>query len=199
MNARRNLQTFRRAGKPPSKAFAACREGKMAVFGSDDYINDAVVRYSDTLLRLCYTYVKNTSDAEDITQEVFLSLIKRGIPFESDEHEKAWLLRLAINKCKNHLKSGWVRHNAPLDDNRAEAESIPDGGFSGESTVLEAVMALPEKYRTPVHLFYYNEMSIKEIAVSLGKKEATVGTLLARGRKLLRESLKGGVDIEEEH
>jgi RNA polymerase sigma-70 factor (ECF subfamily) len=168
----------------------------MAVFGSDEYIKDTVVRYSDTLLRLCYTYVKNTSDAEDLTQEVFLSLIKRNLPFESEEHEKAWLLRLAINKCKNHLKSGWIRHNAPLDDNRAEAEAIPDEGFSGENTFLESVMAQPEKYRTPVHLFYFSEMSIKEIAVMLEKKEATVGTLLARGRKLLRESLSGGVEFE---
>jgi RNA polymerase sigma-70 factor (ECF subfamily) len=166
----------------------------MAVFGTDEYIQDTVVRYSDTLLRLCYSYVKNTSDAEDLTQEVFLSLIKRGIPFESDEHEKAWLLRLAINKCKNHLTSGWMRHNAPLDDNRAQAEAIPDEGFSGENAVLEAVMALPEKYRTPVHLFYYGDMSIKEIAAATGKKEATVGTLLARGRKLLQGILSGRED-----
>jgi RNA polymerase sigma-70 factor (ECF subfamily) len=167
-----------------------------AVFGTDEYIAQTVGKYSETLLRLCFTYVKNTSDAEDLTQDVFLSLLKRDIPFESEEHEKAWLLRLAINKCKNHLKSGWVRHNTALDDNRIEAENIPDEHFTGENSVLEAVMALPEKYRTPIHLFYYNDMTIKEIAAAIGKKEATVGTLLARGRKLLKETLIGGVEIE---
>jgi RNA polymerase sigma-70 factor (ECF subfamily) len=127
-----------------------------------------------------------------------LSLIKRNIPFESEEHEKAWLLRLAINKCKNHLTSGWMRHKTSLDDNRIEAEAIPDEGFSGENPVLEAVMALPEKYRTPVHLFYFNDLSIKEIAAAIGKKEATVGTLLARGRKLLKTTLTGEGDETDE-
>jgi RNA polymerase sigma-70 factor (ECF subfamily) len=159
-----------------------------------EYISQTVKKYSDTLLRLSYTYVKNTADAEDITQDVFMSLIKREIPFESEEHEKAWLLRLTINKCKNHLKSGWIRHNTALDE--TIAESIPDEHFTGENSVLEAVMALPEKYRTPIHLFYYNEMSIKEIAAAIGKKEATVGTLLARGRKLLKDSMIGGISDE---
>jgi RNA polymerase sigma-70 factor (ECF subfamily) len=130
---------------------------------------------------------------------VFLSLIKREIPFESDEHEKAWLLRLAINKCKNHLKSGWVRHNAALDDNRAEAEAIPDEHFFGENPVLEAVLALPEKYRTPIHLYYYSGYTIKEIAAAIGKKEATVGTLLSRGRNLLKNSMIGGVEDESKY
>jgi RNA polymerase sigma-70 factor (ECF subfamily) len=165
-----------------------------SVKGTDEYIAETVEKYSDTLLRLCYTYVKNSSDAEDITQDVFLSLLKREAPFESAEHEKAWLLRLAINKCKNHLKSGWIRHNTPLDDTLSE--NIPDEHFTGENTVLEAVMALPEKYRTPIHLFYYNELSIKEIAAAIGKKEATVGTLLARGRKLLKDSMIGGISDE---
>jgi RNA polymerase sigma-70 factor (ECF subfamily) len=190
------MQTFRRGST--SKTVVELNLGKdmSSVNHSDEYISRTVEKYSDTLLRLCYSYVKNTSDAEDITQDVFLSLLKRDAPFDSDEHEKAWLLRLAINKCKNHLKSGWVKHSAALDDNRAEAEAIPDESFTGENAVLEAVMALPEKYRTPIHLFYYNELSIKEISAAIGKKEATVGTLLARGRKLLKEILNGG-DFDE--
>ncbi|MDR0974121.1 MAG: sigma-70 family RNA polymerase sigma factor [Ruminococcus sp.] len=165
-----------------------------SVFGTDEYISQTVAKYSDTLLRLCFTYVKNSSDAEDLTQDVFLSLLKRDIPFESEEHEKAWLLRLAINKCKNHLKSGWIRHSTPLDETLSD--SAVDDNFTGENSVLEAVMALPEKYRTPIHLFYYNELSIKEIAAAIGKKEATVGTLLARGRKLLKDSMIGGIEDE---
>jgi RNA polymerase sigma-70 factor (ECF subfamily) len=181
---------------PPNLRLADfLRIAMSSVFGTNEYISETVEKYSDTLLRLCYSYVKNTSDAEDLTQDVFLALLKREAPFESEEHEKAWLIRLAINKCKNHLKSGWIRHNTALDDSRAEAENIPDEHFTGENPVLEAVLALPEKYRTPIHLFYYSDYTIKEIADAIGKKEATVGTLLARGRKLLKDSMIGGVDI----
>jgi RNA polymerase sigma-70 factor (ECF subfamily) len=187
------LQTFRR-GDIPSAMLIILGKSMSSVKGTDEYISAVVEKYSDTLLRLCYTYVKNTADAEDITQDVFLSLIKREAPFESSEHEKAWLLRLAINKCKNHLKSGWIRHSTPLDETLSE--NIPDDNFTGENSVLEAVMALPEKYRTPIHLFYYNELSIKEIAAAIGKKEATVGTLLSRGRKLLKDSMIGGFSDE---
>jgi RNA polymerase sigma-70 factor (ECF subfamily) len=159
-------------------------------YGSDEYIRATVEHYSDMLLKLCYTYTKSTADAEDLVQDVFYSLIKREDPFESSEHEKAWLLRLAINKSKNFVKSGFFRHRTSLDldENRTKAEEIPvEETF--DNPVLEAVIALPEKYRTPVHLFYWGGYSLKEIGVILGKKEATVGTLIARGRNILKTKL----------
>jgi RNA polymerase sigma-70 factor (ECF subfamily) len=161
-------------------------------FGSDEYIEYAVGKYSDMLLRLCFVYTKNTADAEDLVSEVFLSLIKRAEPFESEEHEKAWLLRLAVNRGKNFVHSGWFRFTSPIEENRTEAEDIPDTGNLDklENPVLDAVLALPEKYKAPVHLFYWGGYSIAEIAGILGKKQATIGTLLSRGRALLKNVLK---------
>jgi RNA polymerase sigma-70 factor (ECF subfamily) len=161
-------------------------------FFTDEYIEYAVGKYSDMLLRLCYVYTKNTADAEDLVSEVFLSLIKRKEHFESDEHEKAWLIRLAVNRGKNFVRSGWVRYFAPIEENQLEAEGVADTDSLEriENPVLNAVLALPEKYKAPVHLFYWGGYSIAEIAEILGKKQATIGTLLSRGRALLKNVLE---------
>lgn len=161
--------------------------------GADSYIQYVLDTYSQTLIKLCYTYVRNVCDAEDITQDVLVALLKRGKPFESADHERAWLIRTAVNKSKNHLKSGWIKRTVPLCD-AAESES---DGSNEKNQVMEAVLSLPEKYRTVIHLFYYNEYSINEIAGIIGKKPATVGTLLARGRGLLKEMMIGGFEEDE--
>ena len=163
-------------------------------FGTDTYIQYILDKYSGTIFRLSYTYVKNTCDAEDIAQDVLVALLKRSKPFESEEYEKAWILRTTINKSKNYLKSGWLRRTVALDDN--ESEISEDTSTGEEQEVLEAVLSLPEKYRTPIHLFYYNGYSINEIAQILHKKPATVGTLLARGREQLKKLMIGGFDDE---
>ena len=161
--------------------------------GADNYIQYVLDTYSQTLIKLCYTYVRNVCDAEDITQDVFVALLKRGKPFENPEHERAWLIRTAVNKSKNHLKSGWIKRTVPLCD---AVESTEDGSDE-KGQVMEAVLSLPEKYRTVIHLFYYNGYSINEIADIVGKKPATVGTLLSRGRGLLKEMMIGGFDEDE--
>ena len=168
---------------------------KTVSYGTDGYIQYVLDTYSQTLIRLCYTYVRNICDAEDITQDVLVSLLKRGKGFESAEHEKAWLLRTAINKSKNHLKSGWVKRTVPL--NETDSSEIDDS-MNEKNQVMEAVLSLPEKYRTVIHLLYYNGYSIKEIAAIVGKKPATVGTLLARGRTLLKNMMIGGFDEDEQ-
>lgn len=163
-------------------------------FGTDEYIRSVLEKYSSCVVKLSYTYVQNICDAEDVAQDVFLALIKRNKPFDSEEHEKAWLLRTAINKSRNYLKSGWVKRTVSLEDSGEAVEDDVSGGE--ESEVLEAVLALPEKYRTPIHLFYYDGYSINEIAEILHKKPATVGTLLARGRERLKAMMIGGFDDE---
>lgn len=150
----------------------------------NEYINYVLDTYSDMLIRLAFTYVKNKADAEDIVQDVFVALIKRGEGFENDEHEKAWLLRVTINKSKNFLGSGWVRRTVELEDN------IPTTESRDEDNIIDKVMALPEKYRTVIHLYYYEEYSIEEIADILGKSKGTVGTWLARGRARLRTEIE---------
>ncbi len=168
---------------------------KIAVYGTEGYIQYVLDTYSQTIIRLCYTYVRNVFDAEDIAQDVLVSLLKRGKGFENTEHEKAWLLRTAINKCKNHLRSGWISRTVKLNDaDSSETDELTET----QSEVLEAVLSLPEKYRTVIHLFYYDGYSIKEISQIVGKKAATVGTLLARGRKLLKEMMIGGLDEDEQ-
>lgn len=147
--------------------------------------------YSQTLIRLSYTYVKNMYDAEDVVQDVFVALLKRGRPFDSPEHEKAWLLRTAINKSKNCVTSARVKKTVSLDDN---TNADTEDQSQEKSAVMEAVLSLPEKYRTVIHLFYYDGYSINEIAEIVGKKPATVGTLLARGRSMLKKMMIGGFD-----
>lgn len=156
----------------------------------DEYIRYVLDTYSVMIIRLCYTYVKSMDDAEDMAQETFAELVKRKPDFESKDHEKAWLLRTAVNKCKNHLKSGWVRKTVPLEDNLSAEDSNINSCLDDTSrTVMEAVMKLPEKYRVVIHLFYYNGMSINDIAAVRKLSPATVGTHLARGRALLKKSL----------
>lgn len=165
-----------------------------AEYGTDSYIHYILDTYSQTLIRLCYTYVHNICDAEDITQDVFVALLKRGRPFDSPEHEKAWLLRTAMNKSKNHLRSGWIKRTVPLEETD---DPNTDADTEEKNLVMEAVLSLPEKYRTVIHLFYYNGYSINEISAIVGKKPATVGTLLSRGRNLLKEMMIGGFDEDE--
>ena len=114
----------------------------------------------------------------------------------SEEYEKAWILRTAINKSKNHLKSGWVRRTVALGEAQEAIRSAQESDAKEENQVMEAVLSLPEKYRTPIHLFYYDGYSINEIAAILNKKPATVGTLLARGRNRLKALMIGGFDDE---
>ncbi len=141
-------------------------------------LSQCVEAYTDMIVRTAFTYVQNRADAQDIAQEVFLALLLNKKPFESDEHQKAWLLRVAINKSKNHLRSHWFRKKVPLTEELSELSSE-------QSEILEAFMQLPEKYRTPLHLHAYVGYSIKEIAGLLGKKESTIGTRLSRAKERL--------------
>jgi RNA polymerase sigma-70 factor (ECF subfamily) len=158
-------------------------------FGTDEYIQHVLDNYSTMLIKLAFTYVKNRADAEDMIQDVFVSLMKRNSGFENEEHEKAWLIRVTINKCKNHLKSSPNRLHVPLDE---EISYLPEE----QSEVLSIVLSLPVKYRTVLHLFYYENYSMNEIAKMLAKRPATIGTWLSRGRILLKTKLVGGFEYE---
>ena len=152
--------------------------------------------YGDAVLRAAYTYLHNMHDAEDIVQETFLRLFKSDMVFVSAEHEKAWLLRVAINLSKNKLKSAWFRRNKLQADDFDNAICGEDGD-SELKFVWEAVKSLPIKYREVIHLFYQEGFSTAEIANILEKNESTVRSLLSRGRKLLREILREEYDFDE--
>lgn len=141
--------------------------------------------YSDLILRLSYTYLKSTEDAKDICQTVFLRLLEKPRGFESPEHERAWIIRAAVNLCKDQLKSHW--HRTTVDLEAARAVPAPE---AEEGSLLAAVNLLPPKYRTVIYLYYYEGYSANEIAQLLREKPATVATQLSRGREKLRTHLE---------
>lgn len=145
-------------------------------------LRNATEKYFHTVYRLALSRTKNVSDAEDVTQEVFLKLIKNNKPFESDEHLKAWLIRVTINCSISILKSSFRKKTLPL------TEEIPFK-TKEESDVYYAVAELPLKYRTVIHLFYYEDLPIAKIAEILKTKEPTIKTRLLRARKMLSEKL----------
>ena len=153
---------------------------------ADEEAERLVGAYADLILRLSYTYLKSTHDAEDICQAVLIKLLGRAEPFESAEHERAWIVRTTANACKDALR-GTFRRTAVALDEAAEptAPELP------ESDVLDQVMALPEKYREAIYLHYYEGYPIREIAKITGRSEAAVAAHLSRARGKLRESLGG--------
>lgn len=150
---------------------------------------ELIEKYSDMVYRVAFSRTKNVSDAQDITQDVFLKYIKyikTGNTFRDEEHCKAWLLRVAINTGNSFVTSAWFRHRAALDEvGEVAAETAED-----RSEVYAAVMEMPEKYRIVVHLFYFEELSVKEIATVLKMSETAVKSRLHRARELLKEKLK---------
>lgn len=155
---------------------------------SEYEINNALNKYADTVRRICVVYLKNREDTEDIFQNVFLKYALRSSAFESEEHEKAWLIRVTINECKDFLKNIFRRDTVPIDD-YVRALSVPDSSQKYE--VLDAVLSLPQKYRDVVYLHYYEGFTAPQISELLGKNVNTVYTLLQRSRQMLREKLGG--------
>lgn len=147
--------------------------------------DEAIVRqYADMVYRLAYAQTRSRSDADDIFQEVFLRYIQKKPGFASEEHRKAWLLRVTVNCSKKHWSSWWSRHAVPLEDTVAFEDPAETG-------LDEALRALSPVYRTVIHLFYYEGYSTAEIAQITDSRESTVRTRLTRARRRLAEILKG--------
>ncbi len=145
-------------------------------------------KYGDTVLRAAYACCGNYSEAEDITQDVFLILHSNPQDFESDEHMKAWLLRAAINKCKNYKKSFRVSRTDNIDD--VSENQLKCNFTLRDSEIRENISKLPQKYSSVIFLYYFEGYSIREIAEMLGKNENTVNSRLQRGRKKLKIELE---------
>lgn len=142
-------------------------------------------RYMDMVFRLAFSYMKSSSDADDVTQNVLLRLLRNTKPFESDEHARFWLVRVTVNECKRALRSPW-RRAGDIEEYANELHFE-----TGEhSELFYAVMGLPEKYRTAIYLYYYEDYSTDEIAQLTNTPAATVRTRLRRGRELLRAGLE---------
>lgn len=146
---------------------------------------EKIEKYSATVFRCAYSFVKNRHDAEDIMQEVFMKYLTKTPSFVDENHEKAWFIRVTINMSKNYLRSFWFK-------NREELPEDFTGNNEGESNseIWSAIYELPEKYRVTIIMHYIEGYSIKEISQILKKKPSTIGTWLERGKKRLKQIME---------
>ena len=146
---------------------------------------DLARRYKDMIFRIALNYFGSPFDAEDMVQETLMKLYTASPEFESERHAKHWLIRVTLNLCKNTVRSPWRRRTVSLD----EAADVVTFDRPEQSELFQSVMGLPEKYRTALYLFYYEDLSVREIARLLNVKESAVTTRLSRARQMLKSQL----------
>ena len=153
-----------------------------------------VAAYGTAVKRMCLLYLHDLSLAEDAAQETFLKAWRAYDTFRGDASEKTWLMRIAINTCRDMQRTGWFRHM----DRRVTPDDLPSGSvqFPQESSLVNEVMALPRRYREVVLLHYYQGLSLAETAAVLGSNINTVKSRLMRARKMLKTQLEGGGEDE---
>jgi RNA polymerase sigma-70 factor (ECF subfamily) len=154
---------------------------------TDDYVEGIINKYSNMVYKLAFSQTKNKIDADDVFQEVFMRYITSNCIFENEEHEKAWFIRVTINCSRKLWSSAWFRHTVSLDKNVSLE-------MQEENEIYHVLMKLPLKYRTVIHLFYYEDMPIAQISEIIKVKESTIRAQLTRARTLLKEKLKGDFD-----
>ena len=154
---------------------------------SEEEAGRAIEQYADMVRRICMIHLKNYEDAEDIFQTVFLKYVLRSEPFDSPEHEKAWIIRATVTACRDLVKSFFRSRTVSLDQLIEKPQDMPED----HSDILEAVLELPARFRDVVYLHYYEGYSAPEIGRILKKNPNTVYTLLARARQLLKTRLEG--------
>ncbi len=148
-----------------------------------NWMESLVLRHESRLYRTALAIMGNKADAEDIVQEVFLKVVQSRPDFQSDQHEKAWLIRVTANLSKSRLRSTWWKKTEPL------LESYP--AATGEQyDLLESILSLPPKYRAVIHLFYYEGYATGEIAEITEQRDSTVRSLLTRARQRLKTALR---------
>ena len=143
-------------------------------------------RYRQNVYAAAFSVCRNAADAEDVLQDTFLQYHKTNKDYKDEQHIRAWLLRVAMNRATDVYRKRKRRQEAPLDD-YAETLAFPS---PAASTLFDTVMALPETYRSVIHVFYYEDYTVAEIAKLLHLSQSNVKTRLSRGRNLLKETLK---------
>lgn len=151
-------------------------------FRTDDCMEDVIAKYSRLVYKLAVSQMGNRNDADDVFQEVFFRYLKKKPSFTSDEHRKAWLIRVTINTCKKIHASVWIKRTVPLEDTLVFETSE-------EQNLFVELQKIPPQYREVIHLFYYEDMSIEEICAALGKKPSAIKMRLVRARQMLKEIL----------
>lgn len=157
--------------------------------------DEAIDRYADMVYRLALSQMKNKADADDLFQEVFVRLVSNIHKLESWEHVKAWLIRVTVNCARKHFDKYWNKNVLYLEETGQMADEARGYMAGEEHPVRSAVESLPPKYRLAVHLFYYEQFSVAEIAQMTEQKESTVKSQLFRAREMLKELLEGDPDL----
>ena len=155
----------------------------------ETYLKDIINNYSDMVCKVALTRCGNVENAEDVFQNVFMKLSEKMPKFKSEEHKKAWLIRVTINFSKNMNMSAWNRKVVTLDENM-EFET------KEESDVFSVVCDLPQNYRTVIYLYYYEGYKVEEIAKLMSSTSGTIKTWLYRAREILKTKLEGGFENE---
>ena len=160
---------------------------------TDTDLTDVMQRYADNVWRVCALYLKQKADAEDAFQNTFVRYTTSETVFESEEHRKAWIIRVATNVCKDHFKASAYEEMPfdPLDEEQTPSHPLAED-ISEESDIMGALRSLPEQYRNALYLTYYEGYTAIEIGTLLDLPANTVYTNIARGKKLLKEVLKHG-------
>ncbi len=154
-------------------------------------INLVIETYADLVLRLCSVYLKTKADQEEAFQDVFIKYHRSNKIFESDKHEKAWVIRATISVCKDYLRKNFWKNKLSFEEMKTE----PTTYNTEQNQLLEVIQSLPSKYKSVIYMHYYEGYSGVEMANILQVKENTVYSLLSRARNLLKEKL-GGEDFE---
>lgn len=162
---------------------------KKSLLRTDKEIIGIYNRHVKVVYRACMAYMKTKADTEDMVQSTFINLIKYDVSFQSEEHEKAWLIRTAINLCKNNLTHWWRKR-----ENIADYENVSsEHGFEIDD-IFQEIMSLPPRYKDVIYLYYYEGYKTAEIAEMLNKPSSTVRNHLYEAREVLREKLGGVFD-----
>lgn len=156
-------------------------------------VQELIERYQNNLYAIAFSICKNPSDAQDVVQDTFIQYYTSKKEFEDEQHLRAWLIRVAINKAKNLTLTFWRQHKVSLEE---YMETLTFETPESEN-LFEEVMKLPKKYRIVIHLFYYEDYSVKEIAEILNLSQSNVKVRLSRARALLKQALKGEWNYDE--
>ena len=165
----------------------------MEINEMDEYFAILVNKYADMVLRLALNHLGNLADAQDVCQEVYIKLFKHQKPFKDAEHEKAWIIRVTINTCKDVIKSPWKKWFSPIEEISRPIDQTEN------MEVVSFVLKLPRKYRMVIYLYYYEGYKTAEIADLLNRNEGTIRTQLKRAKELLKKKILGGFDDDDEN
>lgn len=161
----------------------------LAIKINGELFKKLVTQYGNSILRMCYMYLKDYQLAEDVTQETFLQVWNKYETFENKSSEKTWITRIAINRCKNCMRASWFKRIS-IQELPEIFENDSSEMILNKGTISLKIMKLPQKYREVILLYYYQELSVKEISAVLNQKETTILQRLKRARECLKPRLQ---------